>query len=118
MASSFEIPQDCGKRLIPDIIDNRARENSTQSFVSYAKSSRIEDGFVNISYGQLSNAINACAWWIEDKLGKGTEFQTLAYVGPSDLRYGILTIGAIKAGYKVSDLYIASSRESNSKSYK
>ena len=29
-------------------------------------------------------------------------FETLAYIGPNDLRYNVLILGAVKAGYKVS----------------
>lgn len=97
-----EPPRGCGERLIPDIIDERARESPSQPFASIPRSSRVEDGFKDVTYGQLGNAINACAWWIEKELGKGENFRTLTYIGPSDLRYAIITVGAIKTGHKVS----------------
>ena len=72
------------------------------TFASYPRSPNLQDGFRDVNYLQLANAINACAWWIEDHIGKGHNFETLAYIGPSDLRYAIITVAAIKTGYKVS----------------
>lgn len=91
---------------MPHIIDDRARETPGQLFAAFPKSSRIEDGFQDVTYGQFANAINACAWWIEQEIGKGVDFQTLAYIGPSDLRYAILTVGALKTGHKVSYMHL------------
>ena len=34
-------------------------------------------------------------------LGPGKDFETLAYIGPLDVRYNALLLGAVKAGYKV-----------------
>lgn len=96
------LPPKCGKRLIPQIIDELAGANPRKVFASYPISPNLQDGFRDVNYLQLANAINTCAWWIEGQVGKGHNFETLAYIGPSDLRYAILTIAAIKAGYKVS----------------
>ncbi|KAB8295043.1 hypothetical protein EYC80_006986 [Monilinia laxa] len=40
------------------------------------------------------------SFWIEEKLGTGENFQCIAYIGPHDLRYILLTIAAIKTGHK------------------
>ena len=96
------LPPKCGRRLVPHIIDEYANVNPRKVFASYPRSSNLQDGFRDVNYLQLANAINACAWWIEAQVGKGHNFETLAYIGPSDLRYAILTVAAIKTGYKVS----------------
>ena len=36
-------------------------------------------------------------------LGRSTVFETIAYIGPSDLRYAIVFLAAVKCGYKVSN---------------
>lgn len=36
-------------------------------------------------------------------LGWSTVFDTIAYIGPSDLRYAIVFLAAVKCGYKVSE---------------
>jgi acyl-coenzyme A synthetase/AMP-(fatty) acid ligase len=37
---------------------------------------------------------------LDKTIGKSTDFDTLAYLGPSDLRYHIVILAAIKTGYK------------------
>ncbi len=50
----------------------------------------------------MARAVNRCAWWIVATLGKGVDFQPIAtYMAPMDIRHPILTLGSIKAGYKV-----------------
>ena len=61
-----------------------------------------ESGFRKITYCMLANAIDGVAWWLQQSLGLGQEFETLAYFGPWDIRYIVLLLGAVKVGYKVS----------------
>ena len=91
-----------GHRLIPQLIDERAESNPQGSVWSVPKSSNLADGFRDISYGQVARAINKAAWWIDEHIGKSTTFENLAYIGPPDLRYSILTIAAQKTGHTVS----------------
>ncbi len=93
---------DYGRRLIPHLIDERAEKNWSQPFTSLSRSANPIDGFEDISYRKFADAVNRCAWWMQDVLGKSCEYNTIAYTGPSDIRYGILTIAAIKTGFKVS----------------
>ena len=90
-----------GRRLIPSLIDEKALSAPNETYCYLAQTPRIEDGFRKISYRTFANAINACAWWIEATIGKGKDFATLAYLGPSDLRNTIAIIAAIKTGHKV-----------------
>lgn len=90
-----------GRRLIPHLIDERAQNGWPQPFTSIPRSSNPNDGFKDISYGQFANAINHCAWWMLGNLEKSQDCNIIAYTGPSDIRYGILTIAAIKSGLKV-----------------
>ena len=53
----------------------------------------------------LANAINGVAWWMQQSLGPAINFETLAYFGPWDIRYILLLLGAVKAGYKVSNRF-------------
>ncbi|KAL8858206.1 MAG: hypothetical protein Q9178_005218 [Gyalolechia marmorata] len=45
--------------------------------------------------------MDTCAWWIKDETGTSQGFDTLAYLGPSDLRNTIIIVAAIKTGYKI-----------------
>ncbi|KZF22836.1 NRPS-like enzyme [Xylona heveae TC161] len=91
---------DYGRRLVPTIIDERARMGYAKPYASIPRSTDVSLGFRDVSYRELANAINRCAWWLEEKLGRSDGFETLAYIGPTDLRYIILTVATIKTGYK------------------
>ncbi|KAI9812571.1 MAG: hypothetical protein M1827_004560 [Pycnora praestabilis] len=92
-----------GKRLLPTLIDQYAKEPIPRTYASVPKSDDdLSLGFVDISYEQFANAINRAAWWLEGNLGKSDKtFQTFGYFGPRDLRYPILIIAAIKIGWKI-----------------
>ena len=60
-----------------------------------------DSGYRKITYDILANAVNGVAWWLDQKLGPGKDFETLAYFGPNDILYNLLVLGAVKAGYKV-----------------
>ena len=94
-----EVPY--GRRLIPHLIDERAQCGWKRPLTSIPRSSTPKDGFKDVSYRQFANAVNHCAWWLQEVLPKTQKLRTIAYSGPSDIRYGILTIAAIKIGYKV-----------------
>ena len=89
-----------GSRLILHLIDDVARDDPRRCFCLLSAPTTT-DGFRTVSYGELANAINRVAWWIGENTQKYSDFQTLGYIGPSDLRYTILTIAAQKAGFKV-----------------
>jgi hypothetical protein len=59
-------------------------------------------GYQDISNLQYAQAIDHLAHLIEGRLGKGINFETLAFVGQSDIRYNMIMVAAVKAGYKVS----------------
>ncbi|MCJ1313636.1 hypothetical protein MMC25_007315 [Agyrium rufum] len=96
-----ELPKDCGQRLLPTYIDELARSDPDRLYVSVPRSTDIKDGFRDVSFQTFANAINRCAWWIEKTLGRSDNFETLAYLGPQDLRYCILVVAAIKTGHKM-----------------
>ncbi|RAH43173.1 acetyl-CoA synthetase-like protein [Aspergillus brunneoviolaceus CBS 621.78] len=53
---------------------------------------------VAVTYEVLANAINGLAHWLVSHLGPG-KGEVLTYVGPNDLPYPALILGAVKAGY-------------------
>jgi len=97
-------------RLIPHIIDERARSIPDRTAFRSPRSSDPKDGWESVTWAQFANAVNHTARWLTDKLGDGGggggsarkegEFPTIAYIGPNDARYPILVIAAVKAGYK------------------
>lgn len=92
-----------GKRLIPQVLDEIANTDPDAEIFSAPRSSDPKDGWKKVTYWQVANAVNRIAQLIVGKRGRpepGT-FPTLTYIGPSDVRYAIITIACIKAGYKV-----------------
>ena len=90
------------KRLLVRIVDYMAVERPDVLYGEFPISpTTYEDGFRGITYSAFANAINGMAWWLHNTLGPGKNFETLAYIGPNDLRYPTLILGANKAGYKV-----------------
>ncbi|KAL9023247.1 MAG: hypothetical protein Q9196_007318, partial [Gyalolechia fulgens] len=90
------------KQLLNNIVDGTAKVRPSaiyaeipRSFESYAQ------GYRTITYRALANAVNGIAWWLHDILGPGRDHQTLAYLGPNDVSYVMMILGAVKAGYKL-----------------
>ena len=95
------IPENAGERLMTTIIDETSKSDPQRCFMSIPQSSDLKDGLRDVSYALISRAIDRCAWWMEDLLGKGLDFPTIAtYLSPMDFRHVVLIFGAIKAGYK------------------
>lgn len=91
-----------GRRLIPNIIDERARFEPTREWISVPRSIHPKDGWKKITYKDAANAINRIAHKLVSTTGKPEpgSFPTVAYIGPNDVRYPIFAIGAVKAGYQ------------------
>ncbi|KAK3936324.1 hypothetical protein QBC46DRAFT_452805 [Diplogelasinospora grovesii] len=93
---------DYGRRLIINIVDERARNEPDREWISVPRTSKPEDGWKQITYKQAANAINRVAHRIVDTSGRPKEgdFPTVAYIGPNDVRYIVFALGAVKAGYQ------------------
>ncbi|KAK3174025.1 putative NRPS-like protein biosynthetic cluster [Lepraria neglecta] len=96
--------------LLPHLVDKRAALTPNIIYSEYPVStSTYEEGYRKITYKDFANAVNGAAAWLVDTLGPGKDFETLAYMGPNDIRYPALILGAVKAGYK---LFLTSPRNS------
>ncbi|KAK3307162.1 uncharacterized protein B0T15DRAFT_553631 [Chaetomium strumarium] len=91
-----------GKRLLVNIVDERARTEPDREWVSIPRSSNPSDGWKKITYKQAANAINRVAHRLASSTGVPPpgEFRTVAYIGPNDVRYLVFALGAVKAGYQ------------------
>jgi len=91
-----------GKRLIVNIIDERAYENPVREWVWVPRTNNPKDGWKVITYAQAANAINRVAHKVVATSGlpKKGEFPTVAFIGPNDVRYLIFVLGCVKAGYQ------------------
>ena len=88
--------------LVPHLVDKRAALTPDTIYAEYPVSTlTYNEGYRKITYRDLANAVNGVAQWLVDTLGPSKDFETLAYIGPNDIRYPALILGAVKAGYKV-----------------
>lgn len=87
--------------LLPSLIDRLAVSEPDKLFCAYAESASTADELHQVTYKAFANAVNACAWWLRDSLGEGVDFETIAYLGPSDIQPAILTLAAAKVKRKV-----------------
>ncbi|TID18681.1 putative AMP dependent ligase/synthetase [Venturia nashicola] len=87
--------------LLPNAIDDRARSEPKNVFARIPKSSSYTDGFRPVTNSQMATAINFVARLFISRFGPPQHpFETIAYLGPTDPRYTIVIVAAMKAGYK------------------
>ena len=93
--------QHYGSRLLPQVVYECARLDPRRVYATVPRSSDLSHGFRNVSMLELSKAVNRVAYWLERIVGRSKQFETVAYMGPFDLRYAILFLAFVKCGYKV-----------------
>ncbi|KJZ72782.1 hypothetical protein HIM_07857 [Hirsutella minnesotensis 3608] len=105
-----------GRRLAINIIDETAKKEPNRAFVYTPTSATdAQEGWAKISFRQIYNAINHVAADVTKKLGppaKGT-FPTVGYIGNNDIRYLIMMLGCVKAGFKAFFVSPRNSTEGN-----
>lgn len=92
-----------GRRLIVNIIDERAHRTPDREWMWIPRTSNPKDGWKALTYSQAANAINRVAHKLTSTSGAPLapdEFPTVAFIGPNDVRYLVFALGAVKAGYK------------------
>ncbi|KAF9894429.1 hypothetical protein FE257_007932 [Aspergillus nanangensis] len=92
---------------LPVIIENIARSTPDRLWAKCPITQSEHHGGVDvapvyrlITCREFANAINHFAYMLRESLGDAHDFETLAYLGPSDIRYSIVVVAAMKAGYK------------------
>lgn len=98
----------CTTLPLRTLIDEIAARRPNRSFISLPiNNDDLSEGYRDLTYSDFARAVDRCAWWIVSKLGRREsengrlETRTLAYVGPQDVRYAVLILGAVKGGYAV-----------------
>jgi len=92
--------------LLPHFTKQNAEADPDGVFARIPAGTKYTDGYKDVSKLQFHNAVNHTAFLIKKKLGGGKDFETLAYIGPGDLRYSIIVVAGMKAGYKVRSFLI------------
>lgn len=89
-----------GQRLLPQVVDNVARDTPDRLVGMISKSTDISQSFDKVTVSGFSHAINFAAHWIDGHLGRGLSKQTYAYAGVADFRCMIMELAAIKYGHQ------------------
>ncbi|KAJ0423276.1 hypothetical protein BJY00DRAFT_310406 [Aspergillus carlsbadensis] len=88
-------------RLLPALLDYRAARSPDLVWAKFPVSpTSYEQGFRAATYAQMRNAVDRVAWLLVEQIGRSKTVETLAYLGPGDLRYHIVLLAAVKTGYK------------------
>lgn len=96
------VPAAYGARLLPQVVDEYARIDPNRVYASISLYANISQGFRDVTMKDMARAVNSMAWWIKDHLGLRNDFETVGYIGISDLRYPAIILAGIKCGWKVS----------------
>ncbi|KAL8794222.1 MAG: hypothetical protein Q9195_003176 [Heterodermia aff. obscurata] len=68
-------------QLLPSIVDGMARARPEALYAETpAAYSSCDQDYRKITYRELANAVNGIAWLVTKELGRGQDFETLAYI--------------------------------------
>lgn len=90
-----------GRRLVPQVLDELARTDPHRVYAAIPKTADVKDGYQDVTVADLARAVDFIAKWIHDKFGTSSNFETITYVGLSDLKGIVTLLAAVKTGYKV-----------------
>jgi hypothetical protein len=97
-------PQVTGE-LLPNTLFKLANQYPDIVYAEYFSNPKdLANSYHKVTYRDFANAVHTAAWWIEEQVGNplvADGRETLVYLGPNDLRYGVLVLASILVGYKV-----------------
>ncbi|KAI0841826.1 acetyl-CoA synthetase-like protein [Hypoxylon sp. FL0890] len=99
MSSEAQSPY--GRRLMPVVLDELAMKTPEKLYASIPISADITQGFRDITVADMARSVNFMAEWIETRFGRSRNFDTLSYIGISDLRGVVVWHAAVKCGFKL-----------------
>jgi thioester reductase-like protein/acyl-CoA synthetase (AMP-forming)/AMP-acid ligase II/aryl carrier-like protein len=88
-------------KVIAHAIDELAQFTPDAVFAATPRTSDPVDGFRDVTYRQLADTIDRAALVLEKSIDGNNDGGAIGYIGPSDLRYAILAIAAVKINMKV-----------------
>ena len=90
-------------RLLTYVLEQEASQSPDRLFCTHPLSlKRLEDGWRRITIGELNNAVNNLAWWIEKNVAPKKHQMRLVYIGSNDIRYAIFVLACWKLDHCVS----------------
>ncbi|KAJ4022702.1 hypothetical protein NW766_001749 [Fusarium irregulare] len=89
--------------VLVKLIEKIASEDPQRPFLSIPSSDNAQRGWKPVTFQQFNSAIDYLAHSLSQSITRkpdDEEFPTIAYIGPSDVRYCIILFACIKAGFK------------------
>ncbi|KAJ4305167.1 hypothetical protein N0V90_000698 [Kalmusia sp. IMI 367209] len=87
--------------LLITAIEEKAYWSPNETYMRYPTPDWESDGYRSLNWAQYVDSINKVAYFLDEKLGKATENEAIAYLGPNDLRYAVLWPAVVKTGRKL-----------------
>ncbi|KGO66718.1 Male sterility, NAD-binding [Penicillium italicum] len=85
--------------LLTHLVDKLASDTPDLLYCIHAVNSKSEkDGWRNVTFKLLSQAVDRLSWWIDEKLSGKHGQHVLAYIGTNDLRYVAFILACMKTG--------------------
>jgi hypothetical protein len=95
-------PSPSDEDLLPTLITTLSKESPQTLWAEYPSSPKSYNlSFTQITYAQFANAINNCAHFLAETLGRSDTGEPLAWLAPNDPRCAIANVAAMRAGFKV-----------------
>jgi len=88
-------------QLLPAVIDNRAKSDPYGDFTKVPIFNNYDNGYRVVTNTCLATAVDYVAALIDSEFGQSKDHECIAYLGLSDLRYIIVLLAGIKAGFKL-----------------
>ncbi|MCJ1310536.1 hypothetical protein MMC25_004200 [Agyrium rufum] len=89
-------------QLLNHVVDYKAQISPNLTWAEIPKSElTYDDGYCRITYKDFANGVNDIANWLQAHFGRDQVLKPVAYLGPWDVRYVIMILGAVKAGFKM-----------------
>ncbi|KAL5339881.1 NRPS-like enzyme [Aspergillus crustosus] len=88
-----------GQRILAALVEEYAQSTPGRLFATIPQGPVVADGFRQVTFRQLADAVNAMAWWIEEHIGKNGNKETVAYMAGNDIRYYIFILACTKTGH-------------------
>ncbi|KAK8164826.1 hypothetical protein BKA80DRAFT_326953 [Phyllosticta citrichinensis] len=81
-------------------VDDIANSDPGRTWVTVPLTNDVYGEWKDITFGELRQAIDGLARWIEEKIGVGKDRDTVAYLGINDVRYTVVILAMMKTNRK------------------
>ncbi|KAF2661200.1 acetyl-CoA synthetase-like protein [Lophiostoma macrostomum CBS 122681] len=90
-----------GPKLLTKVLEDKAEWIGDHTYLRYPNDDWETEGYRTMTWRQYADSVNKVAHWLDQQLGVSQSRDTIAYMGPSDARYAIMFLAAIKTDRKL-----------------